>query len=593
VLAEQRHAVEAALAESTLCGAFQVTAGAGGSEPALVQYGSERVVTWEQYAAAVRSIAGGLHALGVRAGDTVALLLRNQPTFNVVDTAVLHLGAVPFSIYHTEPVEQMVALVRDSEASVIVTEPAFLERIRSVVSEAAHVRHVIVDGGEPGSGRRELALDEVARLAPACFDFEASWRAVGPESTATLVYTSGTTGEPKAVQIPHRAIMESLRGVAELAPTPSRHVGVSFLPAAHITDRFICHYSTIGLGGTLTLVPDPDDLWDAIRETKPTRFFGVPRTCEKLADRARAMIETDPALGQAFEVSLARVRAEQGRASEGPPPDEAARAVQALAAVREHLGLHQVEWFAVAAAPSSYEVLEFHHALGLKLAELWGMTEFMMALMNPNARIKLGTVGIPLPAVEVRLAGDGELLLRGGHACTGYRNDPDKAAAMRDADGWLHSGDLANVDEDGYFSIVGRKKEQMINSSGKNLFPAKIENAVLQSSSLLGHVCAIGDRRRYVTALIVLDPERLRTFAQQYGLAGSHAELVAAPEVRAEIERAVSAGNERLARVEQVRGWAILEDVWEPGGVELTNTMKLRRSAIDEKYAALIETLYA
>jgi long-subunit acyl-CoA synthetase (AMP-forming) len=386
--------------------------------------------------------------------------------------------------------------------------------------------------------------------------------------------------------------MHRLRGVQRHAPSIVAHRGVSFLPTAHITDRFICHYSTIGLGGTLTLVPNPDDLWAAIRDTKPTRFFGVPRTCEKLADRARAVIDRDPALAQAFDVGLGRVRAEQGRASDGPSSDEAALAHDTLAPVREHLALDEVEWFAVAAAPSSYEVLEFHHALGLELAELWGMTEFMMALMNPNARVKLGTVGIPLPAVEVRLGDDGELLLRGGHACTGYRNDPEKTAAMRDAGGWLHSGDLASVDADGYFSIVGRKKEQMINSSGKNLFPAKIESALLQASPLLAHVCAIGDRRRYVTALIVLDPERLQSFARERGLAGRHAELVAAPEVRAEIERAVGAGNERLARVEQVRAWAVLEDVWEPGGIELTNTLKLRRSAIDEKYAAVIETLY-
>jgi long-subunit acyl-CoA synthetase (AMP-forming) len=213
--------------------------------------------------------------------------------------------------------------------------------------------------------------------------------------------------------------------------------------------------------------------------------------------------------------------------------------------------------------------------------------------MNPSARIKLGTGGVPLPTVEVRLADDGELLLRGGHACTGYRDDPEKTAAIHDPDGWLHSGDLAGVDEDGYFSIVGRKKEQMINSSGKNLFPAKIENAVLQASPLLAHVCAIGDRRRYVTALITLDPDRLRTFAQERGLPVTHAELVAAPEVRAEIERAVASGNGRLARVEQVRAWAVLDDVWEPGGIEVTNTLKLRRSAIDERYADVIETLYA
>jgi long-subunit acyl-CoA synthetase (AMP-forming) len=591
---QAREGVPAALAEPTLCGAFQVTAQVGAGRPALRTFGTEEIVTWEDYGRRVRSIAAGLHALGVRADHTVALLLRNQPVFNILDTAVLHLGAVPFSLYHTEPVEQLLALVEDSGARVLVTEPAFLEKMRTVLERAERVERLVVAGGAPGTGDREISLADVERSGDEDFDFDAAWNAVGPESIATLVYTSGTTGKPKAVQIPHRAVMHSLRGVQELAPGSLAHRGVSFLPAAHVTDRFICHYSTLALGGTLTCVPDPDRLFDAIVETRPTRFFGVPRTFEKLADRARAMIDSDPDLQAALTTGTAQVRAEQ---SENPLDPEHARAASEardrLAAVREHLGLDQVEWLAVAAAPSSYEVLEFHHALGLKLAELWGMTEFMMALMNPPGRIKLGTVGVPLPAVQARLGDDGELLLRGGHACAGYRNDPEQTRSMLDEEGWVHSGDLASVDEDGYFSIVGRKKEQMINSSGKNLFPVKIENAILQASPLLAHVAAIGDRRRFVTALIVLDPERLEAFASEHGLSGTRAELVADPEVQAAVERAVAAGNERLARVEQVRAFKVLDAEWMPGSVELTNTLKLRRAAIDEKYARDIEALYA
>jgi long-subunit acyl-CoA synthetase (AMP-forming) len=231
-------------------------------------------------------------------------------------------------------------------------------------------------------------------------------------------------------------------------------------------------------------------------------------------------------------------------------------------------------------------------ALGLDLAEVWGMSEFMMALMNPVGRVKLGTVGIPLPSVEARVAADGELLLRGPHACAGYRNDPEKTAATLDADGWAHSGDLATVDDDGYYRIVGRKKEQMINSSGKNLFPAKIEAAIKDSSPLLAHVASIGDRRRYVSALIVLDPVELREFAQRNNLEGGRAELIASPEVQAEVERAIAEGNAKLSRVEQVRAWKILDAEWRPGGEEVTNTMKLRRANIDEKYTAEIEALY-
>jgi long-subunit acyl-CoA synthetase (AMP-forming) len=583
----------AALTAPTLCAAFQVTAPAGGDRPALLTYGADEAVTWSQYDRRVRAVATGLSALGVRSGQIVALLLRNRPAFNVVDTAVLHLGAVPFSIYHTEPVEQMLALVLDSEAEVLVTEPAFLGQAAAVADVTGQLRHIVVDGDPAEAHDRVTTLEELERTDDPGFDFDAAWRAVTPESIATLVYTSGTTGAPKAVQIPHRAVMHSLSGSVALAPCRAPHRGISFLPAAHITDRFICHYTTIGLGGTLTSVPDPNDLWDAIAAVRPTRFFGVPRTYEKLLDRARAMMDADPALQAAHELGIARVRAEQGGGA--LDPESAARAADAdeqLGVVRRHLGLDEAEWVTVAAAPSSYHVLEFHHSIGLNLAELWGMSEFMMAIMNPVDRVKLGTVGVPLPSVEARLAEDGELLLRGPHACAGYRNDPEKTAAMLDADGWAHSGDLAGVDEDGYFRIIGRKKEQMINSSGKNLTPVKIEAAIAEASPVIGYIASIGDRRRFVTALIVLDAVGLRAFATHHGLEGTHAELVATPEVQAEVARAVAAGNEKLSRVEQVRNWAVLDVEWQPGGDEVTNTMKLRRNAIDEKYAAEIDALY-
>lgn len=588
----RRSATEAALGAATVCEAFQLTARAEHPDAtALVNHGGSEAVTWGEYARRVGAITAGLHAHGARAGDTIALLLRNRPTFNVVDMSVLHLGAVPFSLYHTEPVQQMIALVNDSEATVIVTEPMFLDKVRAVVRACPHVERVIVDGDADGD--REIALARMERAGNHGFDFDAAWQAVDGEAIATLVYTSGTTGVPKAVQISHRAIMHSLRGVDHFVVT-APHRGVSFLPAAHITDRFICHYSLAALGGTLTCVPDPDDLWDAIRETRPTRFFGVPRTCDKLAERARAMIDSDPERRAALELGYERTRAEQGRRA--PLPADCAQraeaALRTLAPVREQLGLQDAQWFAVAAAPSSYDTLEFHHALGLNLAELWGQTECMMSTMNPPSRVKLGTVGVALPAVEVSIAEDGELLLRGGHACSGYRNDPEQTARLLDVDGWVHSGDLASIDEDGYVTIIGRKKEQMINSSGKNLFPIKIEAAVLQASPLIAHVATIADRRRWVTALVVLDPERLRAFAAEHGLSGERGRLIAAPPVAAEVERAIAAANERLARVEQIRGWTVLDTEWEPGGDELTNTLKLRRARIDEKYAAEIEAMY-
>jgi long-chain acyl-CoA synthetase len=589
----RQETIDVATAAPTVCGAFQVTARANAGQPALRNAQTGEIVMWDDYERRVGLIARGLHALGVRAGDPVAMLLRNRPEFNLVDTAALHLGAVPFSLYSTEPVEQLLKLVDDSGASVIVTEELFLDRALSVLERASGVVRLVVHGAVP-SGERTMSLAELEQLSDDTFDFEATWRSVRPDDVATLVYTSGTTGASKAVQIPHRAIMHSLAGARALAPTtPGGHRGVSFLPHAHISDRFMCHYTTIGLGGTLTCVPDHELLWDALTETRPTIFHGVPRTFEKLVEFAQREVEADPALGWAPDAALVRVRAEQ---SSGPlDADDATRAAdahEALRPVREHLGLDAVEWVSVAAAPSSYAVLEYMHALGLQLAEIWGMTEFMMAIMNPPSKVKLGTVGIPLVAVEARLADDGELLLRGPHAAAGYRNDPIRSAAIFDTEGWVHSGDLASVDDDGYFRIIGRKKEVMINSSGKNLFPSKIEAVIKEASRLIGYATAIADRRRYVSALIVLDPTELEAFAAANGLQGSRGELAATPEVRAQVEHAVNDGNERLSRVEQVRAWRILDADWQPGGEEVTNTMKLRRTVIDQKYADVIEEMY-
>jgi long-subunit acyl-CoA synthetase (AMP-forming) len=575
-----RGAIDEALRAPTLVAAFQTIAPAFADAVALRTHPDGEVVTWSGYARRVEATARGLAALGVGSGDPVAILVRNRPLFHIIDAAALHLGAIPFSLYHTEPVEKLSALVADAGARVLISEEHFGDHVRAVDAITPVLTHLITDP--------ERQLEGVDNPG---FDFDAAWRAVTPEHVATLVHTSGTTGASKAVQIPHRAIMSGAAGSEALAPTTPGQTTVSFLPNAHISDRFICHYSTMVLGGTITCVPDHEDLWDAIVATRPTRFHGVPRTFEKLAERAKALVASDPALAAAADTGLAAVRAEQS----GEPVADPAAARESdatLLRVREHLGLDQVEWLSVAAAPSSYAMLEYHHALGLPLAELWGMTEFMMAIMNPPARIKLGTVGIPLPGVEARIAEDGELLLRGPNACAGYRNDPVKTADMLDADGWVHSGDLAAADEDGYLRIVGRKKEQMINSSGKNMTPAKIEAAILESSPLLGWVVAIGDRRRFVSALIVLDEAALAAFAAERGLTGTIEELVAAPEVTAKVERAVAAGNEGLSRVERVREWTVLPTHWHPGGEEITNTHKLRRRIIDDKYAALIEEHY-
>jgi long-chain acyl-CoA synthetase len=536
----------------------------------------------------VGAIAAGLNSLGVGDRDTVALLLSNRIEFHLVDAAAIHLGAAPYSVYHTNPPEQIVPLLENSGARVLVTEPMFLECVRETRRRHPALEHIIVVGSSDGP---EMSLTELEAAGDPSFDFERTWRSVGPDHVATLVYTSGTTGNPKGVEHTHAGLLFALNCMQRLAPVSPGGRVVSYLPPAHIAERYISHYSSMAFGYTVTACADPKQLPEAIKSTRPTRFFGVPRIYEKLCAAATAMIEADESgeLAAGLQAGLAAVRAEQR--GEQPPAIGEAHAAS-LRRVREALGLDHAEWAGVAAAPSQYSVLEFFHAIGVRVAEFWGMSECLLSTSNPLARIKLGTVGVAIPGVEIRLAEDGEILVRGPNVTLRYRNDPERTAEAIDADGWLHSGDIATADADGYLKIVDRKKEIIINSAGKNMSPAHIEAVIKEESPLIGQVVAIGDARQYVTALIVLDDEALARARDDHGVPGDPAAAAEHRRVQDEIGEAVARGNERLARVEQVKAFKVLPSFWAPGGDELTPTMKLKRRVINEKYAETIDALY-
>jgi long-subunit acyl-CoA synthetase (AMP-forming) len=583
---ETHDVAAAALAASSLCEAFQLTAAANAERVALRSPDGGTKITWREYAASVRAIAAGLASLGIGDCDTVALLLSNRPEFHLADTAAIHLGAAPYSIYHTNPPEQIVPLLANSAARVLVTEPMFLERARAAQQLHPALEHlVVVDGDGP-----EMSFADLEAAGHPEFDFGA-WRKVGPDHVATLVYTSGTTGEPKGVEHTHGGLLFGLNCLQRLAPVSREGRVVSYLPMAHIAERYISHYSSLAFGYSITACADPKQLSGAITGTRPTRFFGVPRIYEKLSAGASAMIEADEtgALPGALAAGLAAVRAEQ--AGEDPPAlsDEHEAS---LARVREALGLDQVEWAGVAAAPSPYAVLEFFHAIGVRIAELWGMSECVLSTSNPPERIKLGTVGVAIPGVEIKLADDGEILVRGPNVTKRYRKDPEKTAEAIDPEGWLHSGDIAVADADGYLKIVDRKKELIINSAGKNMSPAHIECMIKEQSPLIGQVVAIGDARQYVTALVVLDDDAVARVGAEHGVPADPVAAAESAYVQDTMREAVLRGNERLARVEQVKAFKVLPVFWAPGGDELTPTMKLKRRVIAEKYADEIDTLY-
>jgi long-subunit acyl-CoA synthetase (AMP-forming) len=586
---------------STLCEAFQLTAAAHPERVALRTKGGELALTWGDYADKVRRVAAGFASLGLGPDQTLGVMLTNRPEFHFADTAAMHLGATPFSIYNTYSPEQIEYLVGDADCPIIVTEQAFLDRIVEVQKACSSLKHVVVVDGDAPDG--VLTLDDVAGRSEEGFDFDAAWKAVKPDDILTLIYTSGTTGPPKGVQLTHDNLIQAVRSFDQIIAFPNDGRVVSYLPMAHIAERNCSHYLPLMLGFSVTCCPNPREVIGYLPEVRPTWFFAVPRIWEKLKAALEAGMaaeqdeERKKATQWALGVGLRKVQMEQ--AGEEVPQellDEYAKADEmVLSKVRSMLGLDELESLNVGAAPTPREVIEFFHALGLPLAELWGMSETTGAgSCNPPGQVKIGTVGPPAPGIEIKLADDGEVLIRGPVVMPGYRNAPDKTAEALDSDGWLHTGDIGELDEDGYLKIVDRKKELIINAGGKNMSPANIEAKVKASSPLIGQAIAIGDGRPYNVALITLDPDVAPAFAGQQGIEDTSFESLSGNDaVLAEVQRGVDVANESLARVEQIKKFKILPTDWEPGGEELTPTMKLKRKPIAQKYAAEIDELYS
>ena len=578
--------------------AFRITSRQRADEVAVRTKGDELTWTWAQLRERADALSAGLAGLGLKKGDCVALLFINRPEFHLCDIAAMQVGGVPFSIYMQYTPEQIQYVVSDADARILITEQAFLPQVLEARKSLPNLEHVIVIDGEAPEGCLSLADVEGTN---ADFDVEAAIAAIDGEDQLTLIYTSGTTGPPKGVQLCHRNLMAAVENIEALVQFPEGSRVISWLPSAHIAERAAHHYLPIVFGFTITSCPDARQVLSYLPEVRPTWFFAVPRIWEKLKAGLETQIASRPEEDRAkaraaLDAAIQKVRLEQ--AGEAVPEALAAAVAQAdeamFAPIRAMLGFDQVAAVNVGAAPTPVEVLEFFHAIGIPLAELWGMSETCGAgTCNPPEKIKIGTVGPPAPGVQLKLADDGEVLVKGDVVMQGYRNLPDKTAEAIDADGWLHTGDIGQIDEDGYLKIVDRKKEIIINAAGKNMSPANIEAAVKSSHPLIGQACCIGDARRYNTALIVLDADFAPAWAAQHGIEDTSLEALATDEqVRAEVQKGIDAANEKLARVEQIKKFHIVPGDWLPGGDELTPTMKLKRKPIDAKYAETIDALY-
>jgi long-chain acyl-CoA synthetase len=556
-------------------------------------------LTWGQLRDRVDALAGGLAKLGVKRGETVALMFGNRPEFHVADLAAMTLGATPFSIYQTYTPDQIQYIVSDAGAKVAIIEESFRETFTEARKGLPDLEHLIVVDGPGGEGT--LTVDEVEASNPD-FDAEAAWRAVEEEDVLTLIYTSGTTGPPKGVELTHRNLLAGIGSIEEIIDFPDGAKVISWLPSAHVAERNAHHYIPVAFGAEVTTCDNPRDILSYLPEVRPTWFFAVPRIWEKLKAGLETTLASQPddqreKMEAALTAARQKVRLEQ--AGE-PVPEELAETVakadaEMFAGLRKMLGLDEVIAINVGAAPTPPEVLEFFHAIGLELAELWGMSETCGAgTCNRPGEVKLGTVGPPAPGCEIKLAEDGEVLIRGDVVMKGYRNQPEKTAETIDSDGWLATGDIGEIDDDGYLRIVDRKKELIINAAGKNMSPVNIESALKGASPLIGQVAAIGDRRPFNTALIVLDADFAPAWAAKQGIEDTSLEALAGNEqLREAVQAGVDKGNEALARVEQIKKFTLVPGDWEPGGDELTPTMKLKRKPIAEKYSDEIEAMYA
>ncbi|MBM4265997.1 MAG: long-chain fatty acid--CoA ligase [Deltaproteobacteria bacterium] len=554
--------------------------------------------TFRDYGDRVARVAAGLAARGVGRGDRVVLMMRNIPEFHVVDMAVAFLGATPISIYNSSSAEQIQYLVDHCEAKLAIVEDAgFFARFREVRARLPRLKTLgLVRSGGEADG--DFLLDDLLASQP--LDLESASKTAKPEDLATVIYTSGTTGPPKGVMLSHNNItwtVECLRRTIDLQDYAGKKL-VSYLPMAHIAERMVSHYQQAFLGYEVTTCPDPSKIAEYAREVRPNVLFGVPRVWEKVYAGVNAALAVDPEKLKKFGEAICAAKPiidamAWGRATEDQKKTWQFLDQVAFRTVRELVGLDQLDIAITGAAPIPKEMIEWFRAIGIPLAEIYGMSESSGPMTFTPWKVKAGSVGPAIVGCEVKLADDGEVICRGGNVFQGYLKNPEQTAETIDADGWLHSDDIGVVDEDGYFKIVDRKKELIITAGGKNISPANLE-AALKMIPLVGQACAIGDRRPFVSALLVLDPDAAKAFAAAEGISyGSITELASHPRVREEIHAALENAMAAFNNAERVKKVTILGAEWLPDSDCLTPTSKLKRRGIHTRYSVEIEALYS
>lgn len=553
--------------EATLLELFDRNAAEFPDQPALTDdaSGRPRTWTWAETRDEVRALAAGLAELGLQAGQTMMIMAPNRAEHWLADVAATHLGAVPSTVYDTLGADQVLSNARHCRARVAVLRGADqIRRWSAALREVPTLEHVVLLDEEaiPREESRFLSWRSLLRLGerrlredPELLDRQQ--RKITPSHPVTVLYTSGTTDAPEGVVLTHRNVVFAAASLRQIFRLPAHFSTICYLPLAHIAQRVLAIYCAIHDVGHVHFCADPGRIGAALVDVRPHVFFGVPRVWEKLAV-ARRTAKTGP-----HQVTAAQ------------------------------LGLDRLHWSASGAAPIGHEVLESFAELGVEVLELWGMTETAGCVTtNRPSAPRIGTVGQVVPGAEIRTDADGEVLVRGPIVCAGYLQPDGAIQSLTDADGWLRTGDVGRIDEDGYLTITDRKKELITTSCGKNIAPSAVETA-LRAHPLIGQALVYGDRRPYLVALLVLDEDTAPVWARARGIRFSGlAELAGVPEVLDEVREAVAAANARLPGPEQVRHHHLLPRPWGVESGELTPTSKLRRHVIHDRYAEVLDALY-
>jgi long-chain acyl-CoA synthetase len=554
--------------------------------------------TYTEVGEIVRKLSLGLMDLGIDKGDKVALLANTRAEWSYFDFAALTAGAIVVPIYQTNSADECQYVLENSDAkAVVVEDDEQLEKVRQVKDACPKLEHVI---RMTGSSDDAISMDELAERGAAADPtaWEERWRSVTPDDICTFIYTSGTTGPPKGCVISHGNYRSMLDMIHAVNVIDEAEVTYLFLPLAH-SFALLVQFGSFDLGATLAYWErDPLKIVPNLADVKPTYFPSVPRIFEKIYTAATAAVEKEGGLKKTvFDWAIGvgkKVRALE-RAGKRPNPILALQHriadKQVLSKIRALFG-GKLRLAVTGAAPINPEILKFFDAAGVLVLEGWGMTETSTAatVATPDD-FKWGTVGKPFPGCEIKIADDGEVLARGPNIFKGYYKN-EEATRETLVDGWLHTGDIGEIDADGFLKITGRKKDIIITAGGKNITPANLE-AEIKQHPLVSQCVVIGDRRPYLVALVTLDPEEAIKFARENGLSEDLGAIASNEQVKAAIDAHVEKINEKFARVEQVKKVSILpHDLSQEGG-ELTPTMKVKRAVVADKYAGEIESLYS